>query len=77
MRTNPVAGDLLHHDCGMHRGSAPTADGALVAKFERDYLAHKAAGQCAVHARATAIPSHPGDDSCSACGQASVYHGAS
>ncbi len=76
MGANPVAGDLLHHDCGMHRGSSPTADGAQIAKFEREYLAHRADGHCAVHAHATAIPSRPDDDSCSACGQAAVYHGA-
>ena len=76
MGAEAVAGDLLHHDCGMHRGSSPTTDGAQIEKFEREYLAHRDAGHCAIHAQAAALPSQPGDDSCSACGQAAVYHGA-
>ena len=71
-----MAGDLLHHACGMHRGSSPTTDGGQIDRFERESLAHRAAGHCAVHAQAAAIPSHPGDDDCSACGQGAVYHGA-
>lgn len=76
MGVKPVAGDLLHHNCGMHRGSSPTTDGTQIARFERESLAHKGAGDCAIHVHATAIPAHPGAEDCSACGQPSVYHGA-
>ncbi len=75
MGTQPAAGDLLHYDCGMHRGSSPTTDGRQLEDFEREGQAHRAAGYCARHAQATAIPSHPGDQDCSACGQGAIYHG--
>ena len=76
MGTRPVAGDLLHYECGMHRGSSPTTVGADIDKFEREYRAHLAGGPCAINAQAKARASHPGDDTCQSCGQAAIYHGA-
>lgn len=66
--------DLLHFACGMHRGTAPTADGRIIDRFDAAVRAHRDAGQCALHDEATAITVE-GDRTCEACGQPAKYHG--
>lgn len=69
-----TARDLLHYDCGMHRGSAPTTDGATVERFEERLRAHLVDGPCTIHEQA--VPQlADGGESCQACGQAAQYHG--
>lgn len=70
-----VAGDLLHHDCGMHRGSAPSAAGRVLDRFEREWRAHEDSGVCPVHSRAKAIITVEDGENCEACGQLIQDHG--
>lgn len=70
-----VAGDLLHHDCGMRRGSAPSASGRVLDRFEREWLVHKDSGVCVLHSSAKAIVTAEGGENCEACGQLAQYHG--
>ncbi len=72
-----AAGGLLHHDCGMHRTTAPSASGRAQDRFERDALAHKALGVCPKHSNAKAITAANGGRNCEACGQPAEYHGGS
>lgn len=64
-----TAGDLLHHACGMHRGTAPTASGHVLDRFERNMQSHRASGECTIHSNAHAILTDAGGENCEACGQ--------
>lgn len=66
--------DLLHYACGMHRGSAPNANGHTGTRFEDAARRHYEAGSCPRHESALAITAG-GQSDCSACGQAAEYHG--
>lgn len=69
-----TAGDLLHHDCGMHRGTAPSASGRVLDRFEQNMQSHNASGVCPIHSNAQAIITADSGDNCSACGQLAEYH---
>ncbi|MEB3023031.1 MULTISPECIES: hypothetical protein [Mycolicibacter] len=68
------AGDLLHYECGMHRGSAPSTAGATLERFEEQLRTHLAGGPCTLHDQAVPQLSGAGE-TCQACGQATQYHG--
>jgi hypothetical protein len=70
-----AAGDILHHECGMHRGTAPSASGRVLDRFEQNMQSHNAAGDCPIHSNARAIVAAAGGENCEACGQLADYHG--
>jgi hypothetical protein len=63
--------DLLHFECGMQRGTAPTANGTTLERFEEALSRHDAMA-CEKCRRVEAIPGT--DGGCRSCGRAMADH---